>query len=61
MSALMLSERDIWLAARAMIQRYVAESGPTALWRAWNDNVQGHSLDAGHFFRKKPPSKPLKL
>jgi haloacetate dehalogenase len=28
---------------------YAEEGGPIALWRAWSEDVQGHSLSAGHF------------
>ncbi len=28
-----------------------------ALWRAWSDDVRGHSLDAGHFFPEEAPDR----
>jgi haloacetate dehalogenase len=27
------------------------------IWRAWADNVQGQSLDAGHFFPEEAPAQ----
>jgi haloacetate dehalogenase len=36
---------------------YLEESGPLALWRAWCDDVQGHPLDAGHFFPEEVPER----
>ena len=32
-----------------------SEGGPLALWRAWADDVQGHAIDAGHFFPEEAP------
>jgi haloacetate dehalogenase len=34
---------------------YDKEGGPIALWRAWGDNVEGHPIDAGHFFPEEDP------
>lgn len=34
---------------------YADESGPLALWRAWCDDVTGHSVEAGHFFPEELP------
>ena len=48
----------LWSAKAALGTWYVEEGGPIALWRAWSDDVRGHALSAGHFSRKKPPSKP---
>jgi haloacetate dehalogenase len=38
------------LVTHALATWYTEESGPTALWRAWGDDVQGHPIDGGHFF-----------
>jgi haloacetate dehalogenase len=51
----------LWSAQGALGTWYVDESGPIALWQAWSDDVQGRPLDAGHFSRKRLPSKPPKL
>jgi haloacetate dehalogenase len=40
---------------------YVAESGPIALWQAWSDDVQGHRLDAGHFFPEEVPEQTAEV
>lgn len=36
------------------------QSGPTALWRAWSDDVEGHALPAGHFFPEEAPQETTK-
>jgi hypothetical protein len=28
---------------------------PAVLWQAWEDDVEGQSLDAGHFFPEEAP------
>jgi haloacetate dehalogenase len=38
-------------------QCYAEAGGPLALWREWADNVQGHALDAGHFFPEEMPEE----
>jgi haloacetate dehalogenase len=40
----------LWSAQGGLDSWYREAGGPLALWRAWGDNVQGHSIDAGHFF-----------
>ena len=40
----------LWSAGGALDTWYVPEGGPLAVWRAWGDDVQGHSIAAGHFF-----------
>jgi haloacetate dehalogenase len=40
----------VWSARGAVGTWYAEEGGPIALWRAWGDDVQGHAVDAGHFF-----------
>jgi haloacetate dehalogenase len=47
----------LWSAQGALGTWYVEESGPVALWRAWGDDVQGHALDAGHFFPEEAPEQ----
>jgi haloacetate dehalogenase len=47
----------LWSAQGALDTWYVEESGPIALWRAWSDHVQGHPLNAGHFFPEEAPEQ----
>ncbi|NDZ13855.1 alpha/beta hydrolase [Variovorax sp. WS11] len=45
----------LWGAGGALDTWYAGEGGPLALWRAWADDVQGHAIDAGHFFPEEAP------
>lgn len=47
----------LWSARGPLETWYVEESGPISLWRAWSDDVQGHSLKAGHFFPEEAPDQ----
>jgi len=47
----------LWSARGALDSWYVEEFGPIGLWQAWGDNVQGHALDAGHFFPEEAPEQ----
>lgn len=47
----------LWSGRGALATWYVDESGPLALWRASSDRVEGHSLDAGHFFPEEAPEE----
>jgi haloacetate dehalogenase len=47
----------LWSARGALGTRYGEAGGPIALWRAWCDDVQGHALDAGHFFAEEVPGE----
>jgi haloacetate dehalogenase len=47
----------LWSAQVPLGTWYTKESGPIALWRDWSDNVQGHALDAGHFFPEEIPEQ----
>jgi haloacetate dehalogenase len=40
----------LWSAQGALDTWYVDEGGPLAIWRTWGDDVQGHPIEAGHFF-----------
>jgi haloacetate dehalogenase len=40
----------LWGARGALATWYVDEGGPLAIWRAWAEDVQGHPVEAGHFF-----------
>ena len=45
----------LW-SARGPVDTWYAEAGgPVVLWRAWSDDVQGHTLNAGHFFPEEAP------
>jgi haloacetate dehalogenase len=47
----------LWSAEGALGSWYVEEGGPIALWQAWGDDVQGHTLGAGHFFPEEAPEQ----
>jgi haloacetate dehalogenase len=47
----------MWSAQGALGRWYTKDSGPIALWQAWCDDVQGHPLDAGHFFPEEAPQQ----
>lgn len=34
---------------------YQADSGPLGVWKRWADDVQGHAVEAGHFFPEEIP------
>jgi haloacetate dehalogenase len=40
----------MWSTRGALGSWYGGDSGPVALWQEWADDVQGHPVDAGHFF-----------
>jgi haloacetate dehalogenase len=45
----------LWSAQGALDTWYAEAGGPIALWQAWSDNVEGHPLNAGHFFPEEAP------
>jgi haloacetate dehalogenase len=47
----------LWSAQGPLDTWYVEESGPIELWRVWCDDVQGHTLNAGHFFPEEAPEQ----
>jgi haloacetate dehalogenase len=47
----------LWSALGPLATWYTEESGPIALWRAWGDDVQGHSIEGGHFFPEEVPER----
>ena len=47
----------LWSAQGALGTWYGNESAPLDLWRTWAYDVQGHSLDAGHFFPEEVPEQ----
>jgi haloacetate dehalogenase len=51
----------LWSARGAVGTWYAGEGGPIALWRDWGDDVQGHAVDAGHFFPEEAPEETANL
>jgi haloacetate dehalogenase len=47
----------LWAAGGALDTWYAEEGGPLALWRTSATDVQGHSVDAGHFFPEAAPER----
>jgi haloacetate dehalogenase len=47
----------LWSAHGPVGTWYAEEGGPLALWRAWADDVRGHSLEGGHFFPEEAPEQ----
>jgi haloacetate dehalogenase len=47
----------LWSVKGGLEHWYTEDGGPLALWRAWADDVQGRSLDAGHFFPEEMPEE----
>ncbi len=47
----------LWSAHGALETWYAEAGGPVALWQVWGDDVQGHSIKAGHFFPEEAPEQ----
>jgi haloacetate dehalogenase len=47
----------LWSAGGALDTWYIEDGGPIGLWKNWAENVQGHSLKAGHFFPEEAPQE----
>jgi haloacetate dehalogenase len=45
----------LWSAKGALENWYRNEGGPLGIWKGWANDVQGHGLDAGHFFPEEHP------
>jgi haloacetate dehalogenase len=45
----------LWSGAGGLATWYEDESGPLGLWREWADQVEGHAVNAGHFFPEEQP------
>jgi len=45
----------LWSANGPLESWYADESGPIALWQPWSVEVEGHAVDAGHFFPEEAP------
>jgi haloacetate dehalogenase len=47
----------LW-SARGPLETWLSsEGGPIALWREWAADVEGHGLNAGHFFPEEAPTE----
>ena len=40
----------LWSAQGALDTWYTDVGGPLAIWRSWGEDVEGHPIEAGHFF-----------
>lgn len=49
----------LWSASGALATWYGDPSAPIALWREWADRVEGHAVDAGHFFPEEAPEETV--
>jgi haloacetate dehalogenase len=47
----------LWSAQGGLETWYAQAGGPIGLWRAWCEHVQGHALNAGHFFPEEAPEQ----
>jgi haloacetate dehalogenase len=47
----------LWSATGSVGTWYIEQGGPLKIWREWADDVQGHSLEAGHFFPEEAPEQ----
>jgi haloacetate dehalogenase len=47
----------LWSARGPLATWYIDESGPIGLWQAWAELVDGHAIDAGHFFPEEAPKE----
>ena len=47
----------LWSKQGALDSWYAEAGGPLALWSEWSDDVQGHPLNAGHFFPEEIPEQ----
>jgi haloacetate dehalogenase len=45
----------LWSTGSALDTWYVQDGGPLAIWNNWAANVQGHSMNGGHFFPEEQP------
>jgi haloacetate dehalogenase len=51
----------LWSGDGALGTWYREEGGPVALWREWGEDVQGHAIDAGHFFPEEVPEQTAEV
>jgi haloacetate dehalogenase len=47
----------LWSGRGALNKWYADAGGPLPVWRAWADDVEGHPVDAGHFFPEETPEE----
>jgi haloacetate dehalogenase len=45
----------LWSRSGALASWYAEQDGPLGLWRDWAEHVQGHAIEAGHFFPEEAP------
>ena len=45
----------LWSATGPLATWYASEGGPLGLWREWASSVEGHAIEAGHFFPEEAP------
>ena len=45
----------LWSATGALATWYASEGGPLALWQEWASSIEGHAIEAGHFFPEEAP------
>jgi len=51
----------LWSSRGGLDSWYSDAGGPLAIWRAWAHEVEGCSVDAGHFFPEEIPEKTATL
>ena len=51
----------LWSDRGGLASWYDEEGGPLGLWRRWADNVQGQSVEGGHFFPEEAPAETAAL
>lgn len=49
----------LWSARGGLDTWYAKAGGPISIWEAWADDVQGHRIDAGHFFPEELPDRTV--
>jgi haloacetate dehalogenase len=47
----------LWSGPGPLGSWYVESGGPLVLWQAWGNDVEGHAVDAGHFFPEEIPAE----
>lgn len=51
----------LWSSTGGLASWYESEGGPLGLWKRWAENVQGQSVDGGHFFPEEDPKLTAEL
>jgi haloacetate dehalogenase len=47
----------LWSASGPLATWYVEQGGPLGLWQDWCTQVEGHAIEAGHFFPEERPEE----